>query len=170
MKALLISIRPSWLEKILNGEKTIEVRRTRPKCELPIDVYIYCTKGNGNLWRSKSDRSFLLTRVGGAPYTFMPLHDAYDKLNGKVAARFKLRFVEKIYSYGTDKLDTELGSSLEELSFESCVPEKDLLSYVGNGAFYWVISDLEIFDQPKELSEFGLEKGPMSWRYVEEKE
>lgn len=31
MKAVLISIRPKWCEKIVNGKKTIEVRKTRPK-------------------------------------------------------------------------------------------------------------------------------------------
>ena len=46
-KAILISINPKWVKKILNGEKTLEIRKTMPKCDLPIDVYIYCTKGNG---------------------------------------------------------------------------------------------------------------------------
>lgn len=34
-KAVLISIRPEWAEKILNGEKTLEVRKNRPKLEAP---------------------------------------------------------------------------------------------------------------------------------------
>lgn len=33
-KAVLISIRPEWCEKIMAGQKTIEVRKTRPKMEL----------------------------------------------------------------------------------------------------------------------------------------
>ena len=45
-KAVLISIRPDWVEKILSGEKTLEVRKTRPKLEAPFKVYIYCTAGN----------------------------------------------------------------------------------------------------------------------------
>lgn len=32
MKSVLISIQPKWVEKIANGEKTIEVRKTAPKC------------------------------------------------------------------------------------------------------------------------------------------
>lgn len=43
-KAVLISILPNWVEKICSGEKTIEVRRTRPKIETPFKCYIYCTK------------------------------------------------------------------------------------------------------------------------------
>lgn len=45
MKAILMSIQLKWCEKIANGEKTIEVRKTRPKLETPFKVYIYCTKG-----------------------------------------------------------------------------------------------------------------------------
>lgn len=43
MKSVLISIKPKWVEKIVNGEKTIEVRGTAPK-EVPFKAYIYCTK------------------------------------------------------------------------------------------------------------------------------
>ena len=42
-KAVLISIRPEWVEKILAGEKTLEVRKTRPNMETPFKCYIYCT-------------------------------------------------------------------------------------------------------------------------------
>lgn len=43
-KAVLISIRPEWVEKILAGEKTLEVRKTRPNMGTPFKCYIYCTK------------------------------------------------------------------------------------------------------------------------------
>lgn len=43
-KAVLISIRPHWCEMIARGEKTIEVRKTKPKLDTPFKVYIYCTK------------------------------------------------------------------------------------------------------------------------------
>lgn len=42
-KAVLISIRPEWVEKILAGEKKMEVRKTRPNMETPFKCYIYCT-------------------------------------------------------------------------------------------------------------------------------
>ena len=35
MREIMISIQPQWVEKILSGEKTIEIRKTMPKCELP---------------------------------------------------------------------------------------------------------------------------------------
>lgn len=42
-KAVLLSIRPKWCEKIANGEKIVEVRKTRPKMNTPFKCYIYCT-------------------------------------------------------------------------------------------------------------------------------
>ena len=48
MKAVLISIRPKWCEKIVSGEKTIEVRKTRPKMNPPFKCYIYKC-GNGKV-------------------------------------------------------------------------------------------------------------------------
>lgn len=47
-KAVLISIRPEWCEKIINGRKTIEVRKTRPKMDTPFKCYIY-KWGNGKV-------------------------------------------------------------------------------------------------------------------------
>ena len=42
-KAVMLSIRPKWCKKIVNGEKTIEVRKTRPNIATPFKCYIYCT-------------------------------------------------------------------------------------------------------------------------------
>ena len=43
-KAVLISIRPEWCELIASGQKTVEVRKTKPSAILPLKCYIYCTK------------------------------------------------------------------------------------------------------------------------------
>ena len=42
-KAVMLSVRPKWCEKIASGEKTIEVHKTRPKINTPFKCYIYCT-------------------------------------------------------------------------------------------------------------------------------
>ena len=44
MKSVLISIQPKWCELIASGQKTVEVRKTKPKLEPPFKCYIYCTK------------------------------------------------------------------------------------------------------------------------------
>ena len=46
MKSILQSIRPQYCELIAAGKKTIEVRKTRPKLDVPFKAYIYCTKGD----------------------------------------------------------------------------------------------------------------------------
>ena len=44
-KAVLLSIKKQWLEKILSGEKTIEVRKTMPwEISYPFVVFCYETK------------------------------------------------------------------------------------------------------------------------------
>nr|DAH93059.1 MAG TPA: activating signal cointegrator [Caudoviricetes sp.] len=56
MTSILISINPKWCELIASGKKTIEVRKTRPKIEIPFKCYIYCTQSgkykNGKIARS----------------------------------------------------------------------------------------------------------------------
>lgn len=47
-KAILISIRPMWSQKIMSGQKTVEVRKTRPKMNPPFKCYIYKC-GNGKV-------------------------------------------------------------------------------------------------------------------------
>jgi predicted transcriptional regulator len=62
MRAVLISIRPEWCEKILNGEKIIEVRKSTPK-ELPIKAYIYEAKGSSKKGRGKVIGEFICNNV-----------------------------------------------------------------------------------------------------------
>ena len=164
-RAVLISIRPEWVEKILNGEKTIEIRKSMPKCELPCKVYVYCTKGTRPCmygWRN-------------AFYSQSP------NLNGKIVAGFTLNKVDFI------KMPTNLPQEFLE---KSCLNGSEIMAYLG-GDFYkdfyaWHIEDLVVYDKPKELHEFGvydvrwskarkcempgwfpLKRPPQSWCYVE---
>ena len=131
-KAIMISIKPKWVVKILNGEKTIEIRKTMPKCELPIDVYIYCTKSNYFGYISK-------------------------RYAGKVVAKFTLNKVEEIkHKVHWEDFDSYymLGNMVYD-DEETCVSEEELSEYLkGNTGYAWHISNLVIFDKPKELSEF----------------
>lgn len=78
-KAVLISIRPEWVKKILAGEKTLEVRKNRPNTETPFKVYIYCTnQKNIMLWNA---RSYI--------YVDDHNHNAFDRCwNGSVVGEF----------------------------------------------------------------------------------
>ena len=44
MRAVLISINPKWCKLIIDGKKTVEIRKTRPKIDTPFKCYIYCTR------------------------------------------------------------------------------------------------------------------------------
>lgn len=147
-KAILMSIRPEWVAKILNREKTIEIRTTRPRCELPVDVYIYCTKGAG------------LQKFGNK---YFAQKGQYPVRNGKVVAKFTLRNVHKF--------DAEQVKNTFFKVRNSCLTNRELTDYAqGKDLYGWNISDLVIFDKPKELSEFGLERAPQSWQFVEVEE
>lgn len=70
MNAVMISIKPRWCEMIARGAKAIEVRKTRPKINMPFKCYIYCTKGKKN-----------------DPHELLEIHDSsgnIHKANGKV--------------------------------------------------------------------------------------
>ena len=141
MKSVLISIRPQWVEKIASGKKTIEVRKTAPK-EVPFKAYIYCTIGNG----VKGD--YLVP--SGIQC-------------GKVIGEFVCDRIEmvnaKCSDYGIDLFyhDCLTNGCLTEREIEKYfnVPEdRDLRAMKGNG-YVWNISDLKIYDKPRELSEFS---------------
>lgn len=157
-KAVLISIRPEWVEKILNGEKTIEIRKTMPKCELPCKVYIYCTKNrhlacvvdkNGAelFYTCNNETAFIAGGYLG---------------NRQVVGEFILRTVTKF-----DYLGVFYDYKKEELLKKSCLTDKQLADYVSPVGYAWQIEDLKIYDQPKELSEFNLPECEKSERACE---
>ena len=147
MKAVMLSIQPWWCELIEQGMKTVEVRKTRPKLEPPFKCYIYCTLPR------KSGDSFLVG--GNAPLTG----------NGMVIGEFVCDEVFEIYQCVEvhDELLScpierwlEWDSDDEQLFEHSCLTHKEIASYLGKSGngYGWHISDLVIYDRPKELSEF----------------
>ena len=143
MKSVLISIRPKWTEKIANGEKTIEVRKTAPK-EVPFKCYIYETQGRTETPWIDEDGHFIYKGRGQVIGEF--ICDRIEMVNAKCS------------DYGIDLFyhDCLTNGCLTEREIEKYfnVPEdRDLRAMKGNG-YVWNISDLKIYDKPKELSEF----------------
>lgn len=139
-KAVLISIRPMWYQKIMSGQKTIEVRKTRPKMNPPFKCYIY--------------------KCG----------------NGKVIGEFLCDQIININGAGRIPSDA---------ARPTCLEPAELHQYLGAATgFGWHISNLRIYDTPRELREFyavpnevevalkakpkPITRPPQSWRYVEE--
>lgn len=158
MKALLLPIQSKWLVKILNGEKTIEVRKSIPK-DFVGWVYLYCTKAKPYLSYVSGDWC-----IGTEEWSKV--------VNGKVVARFWLDEVDLIinggsrfYVKGKDEAYTNT------IAKASCLDFNEMRDYSkGKNLYAWHIKNLEIFDTPKELSEFGLKRAFQSWGYVEIKE
>ena len=141
MKAVLISIQPKWVEKIANGEKTIEVRKTKPKLETPFKCYIYCTKEKVKDDFVTISGAFGLIRCPEC--AICNRAKEYD-CNGKVIGEFVCKGIMRP------------NDSLKLMAKQSCLTEDELLEYSNGKTLYgWRIADLKIYDKPKELSEFS---------------
>ena len=180
MKHIMLSVRPEWVEKILNGEKTIEIRKTMPKCELPCKVYIYCTKDKNTACIVNQNNSFLYKTTNiDCIHIF---GDGYLG-NGKVVTEFTLNEItihkknyidiedNLCYNFLTDdvkKAGFIIGNDDVE-NFNGLCDFNDFVEEYGKGKdlYAWHIDNLEIYDKPKELSEFGLKRPPQSWCYIE---
>ena len=193
-KAVMLSIRPNWCEKIINSDKTIEVRKTRPKLDTPFKCYIYCTIGGQDLnipiSQERLMRDYLET--GSMKSLNCPLG------NGKVIGEFTC---DRIYELetkargGSYYVKGEDQPTTNDVARQSCLDLKDMHHYLhAQKGYGWHISDLRIYDAPRELNEFrratdpcdschaeytweceGCEKlsgyikrPPQSWYYVEE--
>ena len=184
MKAVLISIQPKWCELIASGKKTIEVRKTRPSIETPFKCYIYCTfpqKPVYDIWINRGTENRFLG-------------------NGKVIGEFVCDRIDEYTSGIPPFCEASNGYNVYPPELEKmCLGYKDLDAYgKGKTLYGWHISDLKIYDKPKELGEFRkpcdadencylceksgftpdmlldcfnfLTRPPQSWCYVEELE
>lgn len=161
MNAVMISINPKWCELIANGQKTIEVRKTRPKIDTPFKCYIYCSYGNDR-------NNYMLGKRG--------------KVIGEFVCDEITQFRNNFFLPSMLWIEKEACLSGEEIC--KYLGEKE-------SGFAWHISDLKIYDKPIELSKFwtvkctnkrnsciGCEvkpnciktitRPPQSWYYVEE--
>lgn len=167
MKSILISIKPEWVALILNGNKTVEIRKTMPKCELPIKVYIYCTK-------AKSTNRHLLKLDDEISGTHFVIGHYGERIDGLVVAEFMLNRVEELEKTILPTIPTcvyltktkRFASAVEKIG---CLSQNEIYNYLGGkNGYAWYIDNLKIYDKPKELSEFGVKSQPQSWCYVEE--
>lgn len=186
-KAVMLSIQPRWCELIAAGEKTMEVRKTRPKLETPFKVYVYCTKP-----RFEHEDFFALVGKQGF----------YG--GGKIIGEFVCGRIDRLVQIGYTGAqerpkyrivdDWQKVHDISRLLEAACLTEEELETYLkGKTGFGWHISDLKIYDKPKAIYEFkkhnrecyfnnlgmatpkcsectkcNLMRPPQSWNYVEE--
>ena len=169
MRNILISIKPEWVCKILNREKTLEIRKSIPKELLKGEeclVEIYCTKdqnkilagtplvdGSWKCWNRKDWNKQQRKDCG------------FGKYNGKVVARWHLKRIDFLIDYGIGVHYADKDYNLLDLDYlrtNACLTDEKIYLYLGlkkdsgyyNDGYAWHIDNLEIYDTPKELSEF----------------
>ena len=153
MDSILTSIQPKWCELIAIGRKTWEVRKNRPQCDTPFKCYVYCTA---------SDVHSCLVVGGGSAELFRCCNYKTAFVgggvvgNGKVIGEFVCDRIE-LLKYNSNGYSDEWHEWNDEYVdyTDMCLSEKELEDYLGasNGCA-WHISDLVIYDTPKELGEF----------------
>lgn len=157
MKAVLISIKPKWVELILKGKKTVEVRKTVPKLKTPFKVYIYCTQAQLQMIEviHKGDDVYGVPFEDEKPLFVKGFKSGAEAVfacgrSGKVVAEFTCdRINEYDFFIGHGTCGYVDG-------YEShCLTEEELCEY-GNGKnlYGWHICELKVYDKPKELTEF----------------
>lgn len=159
-KAVMMSLRPKWCEKIASGEKTIEVRKTKPKLATPFKAYLYVTAGNlsyrcpnGMICHCNGGRAVIgefvcnkvdwITRIG---FSGFPVPSRYS-----------------ICSHSNMSV-----LPINDLLYAARLTYPELANYLAGGEGYgWHISDLLIYDQPRELSEFQRATDPCDFCHAE---
>ncbi|MBP3368595.1 MAG: ASCH domain-containing protein [Clostridia bacterium] len=149
-KAVLMSIHPEWCELIASGRKTIEARKTYPKEKPPFKVYIYSTLGTSAityLWKKDG-------KVFTSPSADVAKEEpAAHPINCKVIGEFVCDGIYRVL----DHPDAFAGHPLFHTKAieDACLTNDEVEKYSdGKDVFGWHISDLVIYDHPKELGEF----------------
>lgn len=151
MKSILMSIRPEWCKKIFDGEKTIEVRKTRPLIDMPFKVLVYETKAQ------------FVKSIRGACTTF-----GYGR--GKVIGSFICDRINEIYQCNSGWVKENACLSRGEFFDYLGIP-RDTHGGYDKKVFGWHITEPKLFDKPRELGEFFDRKGEpikrafQSWGY-----
>lgn len=143
-KAVLMSMNPKQCELVASGEQTVIVRKTKPKLETPFKVYIYCTENKNGIANCKGNEilngkvigEFVCDKIDGFNYA---VHEPFDASNWQDCYK----------GYLAELYDME----------GTCLSVKEINNYGGGRFLYtWHISNLVIYDKPKQLDEFYIWK------------
>ena len=175
-KGILLSIRPEWCNLILQGRKTVEVRKTKPEgVKPPFKCYIYCTlAGSDSLFMDVLNRDMVAWNRGGWP-----------EKKGHVIGEFicnDIRHIGPEYCVAKEDIESAIaGSCLTVPQVKDYAGWKSGMSYADLKDLYgWHISNVKLYEKPYKLSDFTglqktrfglrsvkIERPPQSWRYVE---
>lgn len=165
MKSIMISIKPQRCELIAKKQKTIEVRKTRPKIKTPFKCYIYETKG---LYRGSGGCLFqgLGKVIGEFVCDYIYENLSYDSEDTRIPASNLKTYANGRPLFGwhiSDLVIYDKPISLNSFSTEGdCnADEKDCKKCSYNGVVQCLY--LEEYTHP-------IVRPPQSWCYVEVKQ
>lgn len=143
--AVLFSIKPKYCGLIISGEKTVEVRKTRPKIPTPFKGYIYCTLSGMN----EFVRSIPLEQ-----YYCEKWYERKGEVIGEFVCDEIISFGFTPYNHGEYMVSRDINNEHDILK-ESCLSFNEMYEYIGENVGYgYHISKLVIYDKPKDMSDF----------------
>lgn len=162
MKAVMKSVSPRMCEKVANGDCTILVSKTAPKCGLPFKGYIYCTIPNYKTDWGWQHRPCLYMRDGKLKWIDVAFENItfYEWAHQKVIGEFVCDRVIKTCGWrlrGDTQQCAKRTTDEEAFPKLACLTIDEIVKYAGSEnreVCGLHISDLKIYDKPKELSEF----------------
>lgn len=142
MQEIIISIRKKWWDLMVNGEKTLELRKSAP---------MKFIKSNGCEEKRDMRRKLRkwIFKKNLICYVYVPEEKA-------ICGRFSCP--------GIEELNT---NSVED---RSKVPHEYQERYRQQGSgslFGWKVGIVEAFKEKKPLSAYGLKRPPQSWQYFD---
>ena len=164
MKAVMLSLRPQWCEKIFNGSKSIEVRKSRPSIPTPFKVLVYETKGRKFNQKENKDLQQLFLRMG------------LEQAQGHVIGSFVCDRIDE-YAYETiacAKYEVNGADVAEHKRYNAgaCLTAEEMFEYSNGKSLYgWHITEPKLFNKPRELGEFldgrgrPIKRAFQSWGY-----
>ncbi len=135
---IMLSIHHKYAELIFSGQKTLEVRKTAPRCKGKYGKYIIY------MYETKRD--------GGA---------------GAVVGFLQSGITVITDGFGKCLNDEDYDKARADFAQAACLTEDELITYANGAALYGLSVSTPIrFPHPRPLSNFGLTRAPQSWQYL----
>ncbi len=156
MKSVLLSIQPKWCELIANGQKTVEIRKTRPKIKTPFKCYIYQTKHREHNGHTYSDGKVI------GEFICDCIISHCEMANADIAEQQGCIKREKLYEYADSK---ELyGWHISDLVIYDKPKKLREFHYPD----YYKTKESVYGWADEEEKSWQIKRPPQSWCYVEE--
>ncbi len=134
---VMLALLPNWCELIIDGKKGWDIRKTMPKRKPPFKVLMYETKDK---------------RYDGIGVHWADGRDFIHHI-GKVIGEFVCDRIDEVYQCNSGWVWENARVSKTAFFDYLGIPRDTHMGY-DKKAYAWHITDLVIYDQPKDLSTF----------------